>query len=225
MNFIAIEGLDGSGKSMQINMLQEYLKAHGQPVCSMHFPNYDDGCCGMLIARYLRGEFGTKDNVNPYFIALMYAQNRRSAATTIENCLANNIFVIADRFVYSNIAYQCAKINDSHQQHELREWILRLEYEDLHIPKPQMTIFLDVPWDFTASILMQQRQSAERHYLMGKEDIHEQDIELQMLARRQYLMQAAWDKDFHIISCINENTGTMLAPNVIMQKILSIINL
>ena len=110
MKFAVIEGLDGSGKSTQLSMLKNYLKAHKISFEYLHFPRTDSPVFGELIARFLRGELGENNAVNPYLVALIYAGDRNDASGLIRGWLNENKLVIVDRYVFSNIAYQCAKI-------------------------------------------------------------------------------------------------------------------
>ncbi len=187
MALIVIEGLDGAGKSTQLNMLQEYLHAHGHHCRSLHFPRLEDGIYGDLIARFLRGELGNIQQVNPYLTALIYAGDRLDFKPTLEQWLNNGDTVLFDRYVYSNIAYQCAKVQDEKEREALRQWILHLEFEYNGLPKPDLNIFLNVPFHFTQQKLTAERNGSERSYLQGKQDIHEADLDFQKRVRETYL--------------------------------------
>ena len=149
MPFIVLEGLDGAGKSTQVRMLQERLSAQGFAYEYLHFPRFDAPVYGELVARFLRGELGALDQVNPYLVALIYAGDRAEAAPMIRRWLEAGKFVIVDRYVYSNVGYQCAKIDDPADRERLREWIIDLEYGHNGIPQPDLSLFLDVPFSFT----------------------------------------------------------------------------
>ena len=109
MSLIVLEGLDGAGKSTQIDLLQQLLASRGLRYEYLHFPRFDAPIYGELIARFLRGELGAVDAVDPYVVALLYAGDRADAAPVIRRWLDEGKFVILDRYVYSNVAYQCAK--------------------------------------------------------------------------------------------------------------------
>jgi len=222
MNFIVIEGLDGSGKSTQIKYLKESLKIKQIPYHYLHFPRTESPVFGMLISRFLRGEFGTIDEVNPYLVSLIYAGDRMDATREINENLKKEKLVIADRYVMSNIAYQCAKISDSHEQTKLHDWILHLEYEYYKIPKPVISIFLDVPFQFIRNNLTGIRQGADRGYLNGTNDIHERDLDFQQKVRQNYLKEASTDPSLKIIDCSNSK-GNMLSPESIFEKISSLL--
>ena len=99
MPFIVLEGLDGAGKSTQVRMLQERLSAQGFAYEYLHFPRFDAPVYGELVARFLRGELGALDQVNPYLVALIYAGDRAEAAPMIRRWLEAGKFVIVDRYV------------------------------------------------------------------------------------------------------------------------------
>ncbi|HPT11029.1 MAG TPA: thymidylate kinase, partial [Bacteroidales bacterium] len=127
MKLIVIEGLDGAGKSTQITMLSDWFKQNSIGCHYLHFPRTDAPYFGELIARFLRGEFGNIDQVDPYLVAMLYAGDRKDASEMISAWLKNGDYVVLDRYTYSNIAYQCAKLKSRDEALKLREWILNLE--------------------------------------------------------------------------------------------------
>jgi len=219
MKLIVIEGLDGAGKSTQISLLKEWFAERNLQCRYIHFPRTDAPYFGELIARFLRGEFGDLDSVDPYLVAMLYAGDRKDAATMIETWLEEKYFVILDRYTYSNIAYQCAKLRTEAEVKRLREWILRLEFEHFNIPKPDINIFLDVPFRFTEEKLKNKRLGEDRTYLMGSSDIHESSLEFQKRVRAIYAAVAADDESLQVISCRDED-DTMPAPDEIFKMIL-----
>ncbi|MBQ5654419.1 MAG: thymidylate kinase, partial [Alistipes sp.] len=170
---IVLEGLDGAGKSTQIKKLTALFEARGAECAYLHFPRFDAPIYGDLIARFLRGEFGSADAVNPYLVALIYAGDRAEAAAEIRRWLDEGKVVILDRYLYSNIGYQCAKLPQGEERERLMEWIFNLEYNHFGIPRPDLSLFLDVPFAFTERKLTEQRAGDDRDYLQGGSDIHE----------------------------------------------------
>ena len=217
--FIVLEGLDGAGKSTQIALLRDMFRSMGVESEYMHFPRFDAPIYGDLIARFLRGDLGTVEGVNPYLVALLYAGDRADAAATIRGWLAEGKVVIVDRYVYSNIGYQCAKIADAEARAALREWILRTEFEEFGIPRPDLSLFLDVPFSFTTKKLTETRSGDDRAYLQGGKDIHEASLDLQRRVREVYLEAAAASHDIMVVDCSTEDEG-MAAPDVIYQRIM-----
>lgn len=224
MRFIVIEGLDGSGKSTQIKLLLKHLKGKNIPYQFLHFPRTESPIYGELIARFLRGEFGEMSTVHPYLVALIFAGDRNEAQHTIKKWLDEGYFVLLDRYVNSNIAYQCAKLDSARDRDKLSKWIRHLEYEYNQIPQPDKSIFLDVPFGFTQEKLTNDRMGNDRDYLNGKQDIHEDDLDFQQKVREVYLELCAEDSNFVKIDCFKEN-HEMLAPDEIFARIRNVLNL
>ena len=217
--FIVLEGLDGAGKSTQITKLRDMFRAKGVESEYLHFPRFDAPVYGELIARFLRGDLGSVESVNPYLVALLYAGDRADAATTIRQWLGDGKVVIVDRYVYSNIGYQCAKIADSNERNTLREWILHTEFEEFGIPKPDLSLFLDVPFAFTERKLTEVRKGEDREYLQGGKDIHEASLDLQRRVREVYLESASLNEDLKVVNCSTEEGG-MASPEAIFERIM-----
>lgn len=220
---IVIEGLDGSGKSTQVGKVREYLseKVDGT-LRYIHFPRYEAPLYGDLISRFLRGDFGSNEQVHPMLVALLFAQDRHDAAEQIRDWLKAGDTVLLDRYVYSNIAYQCAKLDDSGQAEDLRNWIFRTEYTVFGVPKPDLNIFLDVPISFVDEKLKENRAGNDRDYLQGKSDIHEADIEFQKKVRSIYLRQTELDKEFVKVDC-SDGHGNILAPEMIFDRLKAVL--
>ncbi|MBQ5635644.1 MAG: dTMP kinase [Alistipes sp.] len=216
--FIVLEGLDGAGKSTQIRKLRELFAARGIESEYVHFPRFDAPVYGELIARYLRGELGSVEQVDPYIVALLFAGDRADMAAQIRAWEADGKVVIVDRYVYSNIGYQCAKMPTEEGREQLKEWILQTEYEHFAIPRPDISLFLDVPFAFTAKSLTAERSGDDRNYLNGATDIHEASLDLQQMVRRVYLEAAKSDATLKVIDC-NDAEGGMDTPDGIFAKI------
>ncbi|HBG54513.1 MAG TPA: thymidylate kinase [Rikenellaceae bacterium] len=216
---IVLEGLDGAGKSTQLKAMEAYFKKRTRPVHFMHFPCYDTPVYGSLIARFLRGDSGPIDAVDPYLVSLLFAGNRFEMAPRIRSWLQDGEVVLLDRYVYSNIAFQCAKLKNPGERELLRDFILKMEYEHFGIPRPEVNLFLDVPLSFVKEKLESPRQGEDRSYLQGKDDIHEASLTFQQRVRDVYLEQAQGDKSFRVISC-NDQKGKMADWPVIFERII-----
>jgi len=220
MKLIVIEGLDGAGKSTQIGMLRDWFADKKLQCRYLHFPRTDAPYFGELIARFLRGEYGDINNVDPYLVAMLYAGDRKDAAPLIETWLSEKYFVILDRYTYSNIAYQCAKSESGKAAEALKEWILKLEFDHFGIPRPDINIFLDVPFRFTEQKLTDHRLGDDRTYLRGNRDIHESSLDFQRKVRDTYLNVALTDESLQVISCQDERSD-MLKPEEIFSLIMA----
>ena len=219
MGFIVIEGLDGSGKSTQIRLIETYLKQKNIKTQFIHFPRTDADIWGDLISRFLRGDLGDINTVNPYLIALIYAGDRNDVAPRLLDWMKEGSMVIADRYLYSNIAFQCAKLNDMEQKIRLARWIKKLEYDYNQIPVPDLNLFLNVPFQFTRQSLENHREGNDRDYLKGEIDIHEADLNFQERVREVYLWQVKENSDFDQVDCRGPE-GKMLDPKSISEKII-----
>ena len=220
---IVLEGLDGAGKSTQVRKLREYLGQKCPKLEYIHFPRYEAPVYGGLISRFLRGEFGPIDQVHPQLVALLFAEDRHGAAPVIHEALNNGATVLLDRYVYSNIAYQCAKLPNSNEAEALREWILNTEFGDFGEPRPDLNIFLNVPIGFVEKNISSERKGSDRAYLHQAQDIHEADIEFQKRVRAMYLRQAQVDKSLEVVDC-SDADGGMLPPDDIFAKIKALVD-
>lgn len=215
---VVVEGLDGAGKSTQVNKLKSYLTEKYGDLEYIHFPRYDSPLYGELIGKFLKGDFGPIETVHPQLVALLYAEDRHAASPEIIKSLASGKLVLLDRYVYSNIAYQCAKIKSEDERRDLAKWIKNTEYGLFNLPKPDINLFLDVPISFVEKKLSDNRLGEDRNYLHGAKDIHEADMNFQKRVREVYLQQCKEDDKFIRINCSSEE-GEILSPDDIFAKI------
>ncbi len=215
---VVMEGLDGAGKSTQVKLLKEYLAKRTGDLEYIHFPRYAAPVYGELISRFLRGDFGSNETVHPQLVALLFAEDRHGAAPGLREALNAGKTVLLDRYVYSNIAYQCAKLSDAEERKRLRDWIFNTEYGDFGLPVPDLNLFLDVPLGFVEQSLRQQRSGQDRSYLHGAQDIHEASIAFQRTVRSIYLAETERDARFLRIDCADEN-GLILPPEAIFERV------
>lgn len=221
---VVLEGLDGAGKSTQVKKLKEYLGTVCPGLEYIHFPRYDSPVYGGLIGKFLRGGFGANDAVHPQLVALLFAEDRRAAMPQIRQALDKGCTVLLDRYVYSNIAYQCAKLQDDAEAEELRAWIQDTEYGAFGLPRPDLNIFLDVPIGFVERSLRSTRAGDDdRAYLNGSQDIHEADLDFQKRVRSMYRRQASLDPSFIAVDC-SDADGDMLPADEIFAKIKTIVD-
>lgn len=170
---IAIEGCDSSGKETQAKLLLERLKKKGKNAVLISFPRYET-FFGKLVKKYLSGEFGSLEEVKPEFSSLLYSLDRYNALPEIEGFLGEGKVVVCNRYTASNIAHQAAKFQGKEQE-KFIEWIQAVE---ARMPKPVLTIFLDLPVE--ASIGLMQGRSREK-------DIHEANKAYLEATRQVYL--------------------------------------
>lgn len=170
---IALDGVDASGKQTHAQLLYQRLQAEGYPVRLLSFPAYDEPS-SMLVKMYLSGDFGEKpEDVNAYAASSFFAADRFATfRTDWKKDYEEGVILIADRYVSSNMIHQAGKIKDEAEKDRFLNWLDNLEYTVYGIPRPDMTLFLDMPPEF-AQILMKNRQNKFDNSA-GK-DIHERD--------------------------------------------------
>jgi dTMP kinase len=222
MKLFVIEGVDGAGKSTQISLLRDFFSNKGYKCEYLHFPRTEAPYFGELIARFLRGEFGSIGEVDPYLVAMLYAGDRKDASEMISSWLNEGKVVLLDRYTYSNIAYQCAKLEKREDQEKLMQWIHSLEFDHFGIPRPDLNIFLDVPFSFTESKLSAGRTGDDRSYLNGSRDIHEESMDFQKKVRDLYLTVSRSDNRLEVVNCSGAGE-TMLPPEEIFKLITGIL--
>ena len=179
---IAIEGIDGSGKGTQASRLHAHLNATGYKAVLLSFPRYQQTTFGQKIGDFLNGQYGNLDSVHPLLVSLLFAGDRFESRELIEQSLAANDVVICDRYVASNIAHQGAKAPADERQ-TLIDWIEHLEYSLYRLPKPAITLFLDVPVATAQQLIATKAkraytdkaadlQEADGHYLQKVRDVY-----------------------------------------------------
>lgn len=179
---IVIEGLDGSGKSTQLELLYKNLTEKGIDTRSVSFPDYNEKS-STLVKMYLGGEFGEGAcDVNAYAASLFYAVDRfASYAKHWKDYYLGGGTVISGRYVTSNAVHQTAKLPPE-QWEEYLTWLYSLEYGKVGIPAPDLVIFLDMPPELSKKLL-EKRYSGDE----AKKDIHERDLAYQENCRRAAL--------------------------------------
>ncbi len=128
---IALEGIDGSGKQTQARLLEHSLTNSGHSVLFTGFPQYDSWF-GQMITKFLNGELGPLESVDPRFSALLYAGDRFEAKSQLQSALQEGKIVLTDRYIASNMAHQVARA-PVEQRSDLLRWIEYLEYTDLRV--------------------------------------------------------------------------------------------
>ncbi|WP_010324681.1 dTMP kinase [Marinobacterium stanieri] len=168
---IVIEGIDGSGKNTQSNLILERLSKAGVKSEKISFPAYDETFFGKEVGNYLNGKFGGLDDVNPKLAAMLYAGDRFEKKDYINEKLSEGYILIIDRYVPSNIAHQASKL-DNIERDVLADWINQLEYYVYKMPKPDLVIFLDVPPKTSQELVL---TKDKRNYTEKKQDLHEEN--------------------------------------------------
>lgn len=211
---IALEGIDGSGKQTQMDLLARALDARGQAAFRIGFPRYES-FFGKLVGQYLNGDFGALDAVDPHFSALLYAGDRFEAKPEIEAALSAGRVVLADRYIGSNLAHQSARV-PAGERDEFLAWLRRLEYGLYSLPAEDLVVYLRVP---VAEAHRLVGLKSARAYTSLKRDIQEADIKhLEQTATiyDRLATEANWAR----IDCINAATGVLNSPDEIHGAVL-----
>lgn len=145
---MVIEGLDGAGKRTLAEKLTTAWQANGARVASMAFPRYGRSVHADLVREGLHGEHGDL-GASVYGMGLLYALDRWGARAEIRELLAGHDYVLLDRYVASNAAYQAARLGED-ADGPVVEWVRQLEIERFELPVPDAQLLLSVPVDLAA---------------------------------------------------------------------------
>lgn len=191
---IVIEGADGSGKATQTTRLFERLRNLRVNVLRVSFPNYASESSA-LIKMYLRGDFGgSAESVNAYAAAMFYAVDRFASYSTWKNFYNEGGIVLCDRYSASNAAHQGAKFTRKTEREKFWNWLDDVEFKKFQLPRPNLTIFLDMP-PAIAAMLRQRR---------GREDLHESDAAYMEKSYKMYV-ELAQKYGWKTINCAENN--------------------
>ena len=195
---IVIEGTDGSGKSTQFRLLSERLEHDGVAFKHIVFPRYQEESSA-LIRMYLGGQFGTKpSDVNAYAASSFYAVDRyASYKMDWGQWYEQGGVVLSDRYTTSNAVHQASK-EPGDKQAAFLNWLYDFEYDQLGLPKPDLTLYLDVPTDFTEKLLRHREQDTNT-----KADIHEKDMAY-LATCRESGRAAAAHYGWTVICCVKD---------------------
>ncbi|MEE1036754.1 MAG: deoxynucleoside kinase [Oscillospiraceae bacterium] len=208
---IVIEGTDGSGKSTQFRLLTERLEQEGHKFQKLVFPQYAEPSSA-LIRMYLGGEFGSSpSDVNAYAASAFYAVDRYASYKKVwGDWYENGGLIVSDRYTTSNAVHQASKEPAETQQAFLK-WLYDFEYDKLGLPRPDLTLYLDVPTDFTEQMMRRREQDTNT-----QADIHEQDMQYLATCRRTGKAAAEY-YGWTVIQCVRE--GKMRSIEDIHQEI------
>ena len=195
---IVIEGTDGSGKSTQFRLMSEHLNADGVQFKHLVFPRYSEESSA-LIRMYLGGQFGSKpSDVNAYAASAFYAVDRYASYTMDwGQWYEEGGLVLSDRYTTSNAVHQASKEEGAAREAYLK-WLYEFEYDQLQLPRPDLTIYLDVPTDFTEKMLRSREQATNT-----TADIHEKDMQY-LATCRECGRAAAEYYGWTVIHCVRD---------------------
>lgn len=215
--FLAVEGIDGAGKRTQLDLLSSVLDDRRVPYARFAFPRYNS-FFGRMVARFLNGDFGPLDAVNPHFSALLFAGDRLEARSELMEALKKGKTVIADRYIGSNLAHQTARV-PLEKREEFLAWLKRLEYNTYGLPAEDLVLFLRLPANVAHRLVA---RKAARDYTRLERDLQEADI--------AHLEQAAhvYDRlgtapNWATIECFDEAAGELRSPDDIHREVMELL--
>ncbi len=214
---IAIEGIDGSGKRTQMDLLQGVIAAGegGHGVYSTGFPQYDSWF-GKMVGQFLNGDLGALEAVDPHFTALLYAGDRFEAKPKIEAALNDGKIVLIDRYIGSNLAHQTARVSPD-KRTDFRRWIEHLEYNIYDLPREDLILYLRVPPAEAQKLVARKSQ---RSYTDAKQDLLEASLRHLQDAAAMY-DQLASAAPWVTIECFDASKATMRTVNEIAREVLA----
>jgi dTMP kinase len=212
---IAIEGIDGSGKRTQIDLLSRALEARGVPHVRFSFPRYESSF-GRLVARYLNGEFGRLEAVDAHFSALLYAGDRFEAKIELEAALSAGKTILADRYVGSNLAHQTARVGPQRRE-EFLSWLKRLEYGIYGLPAEDLVVYLRLPAVEAQRLV---GLKAARDYTSLQRDLQEADLKHLEQAALVY-DRLATEPNWVTVECFDAAAGQLRSPETNHRALLA----
>jgi dTMP kinase len=214
---IAIEGIDGSGKRTQVEILASTLRQRGYSVHQTGFPKYDS-TFGKLIGQFLDGQLGPLETVDPRFTALLYAGDRLEAKPELDAALNQGQIVLADRYIGSNLAHQGAR-SSPETRDAFIDWIRHVEYSIYGLPREQLVLYLRVTPEQAQKLVL---RKTTREYTSAAQDLQEASIHHLQSAAAVYdrlAIQAPWVT----IQCFDTARDAMYSPEEIAAEILSVV--
>ena len=198
---IVIEGTDCSGKQTQTELLEKRLKENGYNCIRIDFPRYDTPTGKIVGGAYLGKpeiceSFFNEGavNVDPKVASLYYAADRKYNIKLVDEYINKGYYVILDRYTTSNLAHQGSKILDKEERFNMYQWIDKLEYWLLELPKPDMTLFLHMPYEYSLE-LKKNRTTLDEH---EKSESHLRHAEACYLELKELY-------NWEYINCIRDN--------------------
>lgn len=216
--FVVIDGLDGSGKKTQLDLLVEYCQKNKIKVATVDFPQYYKTFFGRLVGRYLKGEFGSLNQTNPYLASLTYAGDRWQAKPIMEKALKEGRLLLANRYTSSSMAFMAAKFFKKSEQNKCIKWISKLEQEVYGCPKEDLLVYLSVPPTLGQKLVL---QKGRRRYIgnKNKHDIHEENIAYLKRVEKIYLRLVKRFEHWIKIDCL-DHKGNLKSREEIHQLII-----
>lgn len=202
---IVIDGIDGSGKATQVKILKQRLLKEGFKVKTIDFPRYENNFFGSLIGEYLSGLHGDFIAMDSKIASILYAADRFESSKQIKKWLDEGCVVLADRYATANQIHQGGKIDDLKKRKEFLAWLYKMEYGVFGIPKPDLVIYLDVPFEVSKMWLQKKVTQRKKIYLNGRKDVAEDNLLHLKNSRNSALLLEKENKNWVKVECCRGN--------------------
>lgn len=219
---IVLDGADGAGKATQTKLLMARLRKEGKPVKTLDFPQYTNNFFGGLIGECLAGEHGDFVNLDPYIASTLYAADRFESKKKIDKWLAQGYIVVLDRYVSANQIHQGGKITDARERKKFLGWLEKMEFGVYGLPKPNIIVYLDVPYEISKKLLVEKDAKAQKIYLRkGSKDQAEENESYLRKSRESAVKMVRQSNKWERVVCAQK--GDLLTREIIHERIWDIV--
>jgi dTMP kinase len=218
---IVIDGIDGSGKATQTALLAKRFRKEGFRIKTTDFPRYYDNFFGRLIGEYLSGKFGDFIKTDPRVASVLYAADRFESSENIKKWLKEGYIVLADRYVSANQIHQGGKVHSPQERKKFLKWLDFMEYKVFKIPRPDLVIYLDVPFEISRQWLKNKIVQRSKRYLKGRRDVAESNLIYLRDSRASALYLYRTNKNWYKISCCKGKV--CMPPEEINNRVFDIV--
>lgn len=207
---VAIEGIDGTGKATQTQLLVRRARAEGLRAACLSFPRYGETVAAQAVRAYLDGAFGSLEQVDPQLAGLLFALDRFESRALIAELRADHDLVVLDRYTGSNVAHQVSRA-PRERRAELRDWLQRVERDVFGLPAADLTLLLDLDPAHADAAVHRRATATEEQ----APDLHERDGAY-LRACREVYRELARDPSWTLVACERQD-GSRLAPNEVAE--------
>lgn len=205
---IVIEGTDGSGKTTQTKLLIERLLKEGVPAESLRFPQYEKNLFGGLIRECLDGKHGDFTKVDAKIGSVLYACDRYETMPQINKWIEEGKIIVADRYATSNQIHQGGKLRDENERADFLNWLGEMEYDKLHIRKPDLVFYLEMPLLVSIDLISKRE---------GIKDAADSDFEYLKNSKEAGRYMVERERFWERVECMDGDK--LLSPEEIHEKI------
>jgi len=215
---IVIDGIDGSGKATQTELLRKRLHKEKVPVKTIDFPRYNNNFFGDLIGNYLSGKYGDFVKTDPRVASVLYASDRFESSDQIRRWLEQGYTVIADRYVSANQIHQGGKFDDARTRRQFMAWLDKMEHEVYGIPRPDLVIYIDVPYEVSKEWLAKKVAAREK---AGEKDVAEDNLRHLKASRNAALSLERKHDNWEKVTCCEGKV--CMAPEEVHEQVIELL--